>query len=648
MKLLTPLGLLGLLGIVVLIIIYIIKPNYQQKFLSSTFIWQLSLKRKRKKLPISRLRNFLIILCQILILTACTAVLTSPMKVLKVDAEHDEVVLIIDSSASMMAQTDGVTRFERAVNNAKEMATQVAERGGVVSVVIADTDPHFLAERAPAANKDIFLNDLTLLGLDMYACSYGSSDIDGAVTMCADILDDNPHTKFFVYTDNEYYYYDTELVTVVPVSDQSEWNAAILNAYSEFNDGCYSIIVDVATYGIDLSFDVKVTALGVNPTLENPDGETLSLSANVVCTSDNTQRIVFTSDESMANAETFLYVPLEDNERIYSYDNIEVSIGEPDSFMDDNRVYIYGGQKPQIKIQYASTLSNNFFNGILMVFQNIYGNTWDIQITESNKGEPALEGYDFYIFEHTMPERMPVDGVVMLVNPDEAPRGADFRVSRDVLLQRDVMFTAEAESPILRNIIPENISVQAYKRLSAVSSDYETLMSCDGDPMLLVRNSGDVKTVIMPFSVHYSNLSILADFPLMMINIFNYFFPATVTGNAFEVGEVLDLNARGELLTVTDPVKNAVEYKTFPATMVATLPGAYSLNQTTYFGVEVNENIYVKVPAKESNIWNMEDRIVSIYSATDASQYFQDLLFYLAIALVTLLFAEWLLHLKEM
>ena len=44
MTLLTPLGLLGLIGIIVLIIIYIIKPNYQQKFISSTYVWKLSLK----------------------------------------------------------------------------------------------------------------------------------------------------------------------------------------------------------------------------------------------------------------------------------------------------------------------------------------------------------------------------------------------------------------------------------------------------------------------------------------------------------------------------------------------------------------------------------------------------------------------------
>ena len=37
MSWLTPLGFLGLIGLIVLILIYIIKPNYQQKFISSTY-----------------------------------------------------------------------------------------------------------------------------------------------------------------------------------------------------------------------------------------------------------------------------------------------------------------------------------------------------------------------------------------------------------------------------------------------------------------------------------------------------------------------------------------------------------------------------------------------------------------------------------
>lgn len=51
MSLLVPLGLLGLLGIAALILIYILKPNYQQKIISSTYVWKLSLRYRKKKIP---------------------------------------------------------------------------------------------------------------------------------------------------------------------------------------------------------------------------------------------------------------------------------------------------------------------------------------------------------------------------------------------------------------------------------------------------------------------------------------------------------------------------------------------------------------------------------------------------------------------
>ena len=101
MKILTPLGLLGLLGILVLILIYIIKPNYQQKYISSTYVWKLSLKYKKKRIPTSRLRDLLLILCQILAITCCAMLLATPSQVLRQQPEEGEVIIIVDASASM-------------------------------------------------------------------------------------------------------------------------------------------------------------------------------------------------------------------------------------------------------------------------------------------------------------------------------------------------------------------------------------------------------------------------------------------------------------------------------------------------------------------------------------------------------------------
>ena len=51
MSFLNPAGLWGLLGIPALILIYIIKPKFLEKKVTSTFIWKLSQKYQKKKLP---------------------------------------------------------------------------------------------------------------------------------------------------------------------------------------------------------------------------------------------------------------------------------------------------------------------------------------------------------------------------------------------------------------------------------------------------------------------------------------------------------------------------------------------------------------------------------------------------------------------
>ena len=76
---LVPIGLLGLIGVVALIVIYVIKPNYQNKLVSSTYVWRLSLKYRKRKLPINRLQNIIQFICQLLILTIAGLLLAQPV-----------------------------------------------------------------------------------------------------------------------------------------------------------------------------------------------------------------------------------------------------------------------------------------------------------------------------------------------------------------------------------------------------------------------------------------------------------------------------------------------------------------------------------------------------------------------------------------
>ena len=122
MTLLLPLGLLGLLSLAVLLLIYLLRPNYQQKLVSSTFVWKLSLKYKKNRMPISRLRNILILILQLLLLACLAVMMAQPAVAIATAPSKNEKVAIIDASAGMMVASDNETRFDRAIASVKELS----------------------------------------------------------------------------------------------------------------------------------------------------------------------------------------------------------------------------------------------------------------------------------------------------------------------------------------------------------------------------------------------------------------------------------------------------------------------------------------------------------------------------------------------
>ena len=202
--------------------------------------------------------------------------------------------------------------------------------------------------------------------------------------------------------------------------------------------------------------------------------------------------------------------------------------------------------------------------------------------------------------------------------------------------------------PITEGLTVENIRLTSYTKVTSYDG-YEVLMygGNDGeDPLLLVKNEAHSKMVVMPFSLNYSNFSMLLEFPLMVYNIIEYFAPSTITEYVFDINESLTLKARGETLELVGQGMELV-MEEVPASVKLVTPGIYTLSQTIISGEDVVENFYVKVPAEESHINLVEDVLTNPYFMIDDQVDDLDLLLYFAIALVTLLFAEWWLKTRE-
>ena len=152
---------------------------------------------------------------------------------------------------------------------------------------------------------------------------------------------------------------------------------------------------------------------------------------------------------------------------------------------------------------------------------------------------------------------------------------------------------------------------------------------------------------MMPFSLHYSNLALLPEFPLLILNTMSTFFPTTTDEFIFETGDVLDLNARGPFLEVYDPTGTMTTLETLPAQIETDIPGTYTFTQYLMSGDVSVESVFVKIPATESNINLTEATLVNPYFYEDTGANNVDLLFYFALAMVALLFLEWWLKSRE-
>lgn len=626
MSWLTPLGFLGLIGILVLILIYILKPNFQQKFISSTFVWELSLKYRRKKIPINKFRNILLFICQVLVITACALILAQPIIKENQKPVILEKVAIIDASASMRTQYDDVTRFERAVAEVSKLTEDVFAENGYVTVILAGKESSYIAQRSTSVDSIDLLADLEEL-VENDVCTYGSADIDGAIQLAQKVVDINSDTEVLLYTATEYLAHNG--VTVVDVSENGEWNAAILDCEAVVEENYYVFNVSVAVYNRDTDLMVHCDVMKAN------GGGTVKMELPVRCSGDETKKLSFVTQN--------MTTP------VHEFESVHVYVSENDSFASDNDFFIYGGKKPELKILYYSPNANIFFAGSVMSVRDTLSTRWSIEYTEINKqteaGDLPVSGYDFYIYENAMPDIMPEDGVVMLVNMDKTPEGLPVIMGGEV--NGNFNLSYGETHPLTDRINPEKMILSKYKKLVDYSG-FTPLLYCAGDPVLLVSETEKQKVILMPFSLNYADFSMFVDFPILMYNIFEYFLPSTLTEYAFDVNDTVSLNARGDSLTVESSTGKIKEtFESFPAKIVVTEYGTYTLVQTPMSGLPVEEQFFVKIPSLESNINKTVDELADLIVPPKKKNEHLDLLIYFAAALVALLLLERLLQSQD-
>jgi Ca-activated chloride channel homolog len=492
MAFLAPLSLLlGLLAIPI-ILLYMLRLRRREVLVSSTLLWRKLLRDREANAPWQRLRRNLLLILQLLILTALVLALARPFLPVP-SVAGGSVVVVLDASASMRATDVGESRFD----GARQLVSRwIDDLGGDdrLTLILAGRTPRVLvsasadrealraalAEAAPEAGSADWASALALAG----GAAQGFRDARVIIVSDGGLPDDLPGLP-------------VETI-YVPVGESGE-NLALLAlatrrlspeaAGAGEEQARTQLFASVANAGQESqSALLSIELDGVlydSRRIDVAPGEQLGLTWEL-------QPGVATIRAHLSE-QSADYLPLD----------------------DEAWAVVEGGTSNRVLLVSAG----NIF--LEQAFATLPG----VELFLAQPGAPLDPAFDLYVFDGApLPDPIP-DAPVFIVNP---PPGSDNELLRVTGVFTNTAVTSRLESPLLQFVDWAGVHVREAQQVAAPWA--RPVLSAEGGPLLLAGEQAGRRVVILPFSLSNSDLPLQIAFPLLVANITSWLNP----GRAFD------------------------------------------------------------------------------------------------------------------
>lgn len=182
-------GLFALLALIPFIIIYLIRPKPKDKIIPSLMFLIKKQRKIKENSFLKKLLDNLLFLLQLLILLLLALSVAYPYYTTKVDISAEDMVIVLDVSASMTTKINGDTRFEKAVEIIKK--EYLTDKN---TIILAGSIPEILVKDETAKNTIDILNNLkerhttTNLGDSMTFASEYLATNKGLIVVLSDFI----------------------------------------------------------------------------------------------------------------------------------------------------------------------------------------------------------------------------------------------------------------------------------------------------------------------------------------------------------------------------------------------------------------------------------------------------------------------------
>lgn len=613
-----PLGLLGLLGIPVLILIYIIKSKYTEQTIASTYLWQLSEKFLKKRKPISKLTGIITLILQILAVIIVSLLIAHP--VFTVPASANEFYFIVDGSASMNMQSDGVTRFEKAKQKINDIIDD-SHGGSSYTLVLVGDNTSVVFEAV--TDKEQAKSNVSSL-----AAGWSAADCASAVSYAQDYFDEHSSAVMYLFTDKKYE--TSNHITLLDMSS-GEKNCAFRDYGYKYTDTGVCGTGSVISYSEDGALTVEMW---------------------VAEDKDNAKMVAQTS----VNVKTGVAAQFELQADLSQFFSLQLRIANGDAMIEDNIVTLYDEAKAQERKVLVVT-DNNDGVYLLNSIRSAGKATAEIMSTKAYATSGA-DGYGLYVFSGYTPASLPKNAAVWLFNAIDGI-GKDSGVTfRDVQIPRDEVgpnsyyvpqYTAGSsalERLLTKDLVKRDVAIRKYARYG-VPRSFTSLMKVGGDSVAFAGlNENNNREVVFAFELGDSNFAMQEDFLILVRNLMNYSFPSVIEDTVFVCGDTAAVNVVPgcENIVLTSPSGKSTTLDTLGADICEVMlveTGTYKFNVKIAGRDDFDVYAFSCVPEAESLPSEGGAIILSGEQTHDYSDGFYDKLLPFFIVIALLLLADW-------
>lgn len=467
MKLFAPWALWFLGAIPIIIMMYILKQKFEEREISSVYLWQQVLKDIEVNTPWQKLKKNLLLLLQLLAAFLLIFALSDPFVNLR-GSDYARLIVVIDNTGSMNAAYDQTSRLERAKNLAGTLVKNTAT-GTQITLISASRQPK--VELSNTTDKLEALRRINAIKV-----SNASGDINDAVSMVKAMSKQALTYKAVFYTDGGVNLdgLNGEVVGVAkPVDNVSldvlthtVKDGKLTALVRATNHGSTDVVREITVYGNEKVIDIKNVGLKA--------GETKSILS-----------------EGDSKGINYIYAELSDKDGLSS-DNVVYDVVKPS----------------QIQKVLLISQSNLFIEKAFSIIDNV-------ELYKSNPGDEIQGEYDLYIYDGVLPASLPSKGSILLINPpkDSEIAGVNGEIEGGTAKALQHSLTKYLENTTFSVARLKNIELPYYA---------DKLLEVDGNAAAFVGQLKQRKTAVIGFDLHNSDFVLTPEYPIFMHNLAGY------------------------------------------------------------------------------------------------------------------------------